>query len=178
LTILTIRSHLLGDLMAHPGNAVQQQLGPGRPEGTAAPCRILLTTGASDAHTWNLIHLQLFLEQQGHSVLNLGPCVPETLLVDTAALTRPDLIVFSSVNGHGYLDGLRAAKALRAAPAARDTPMVIGGLLGISPAGAADRHRELLAAGFDEVFPEGAGPDALLPRLAALGGGCPQWRAA
>ncbi|MEK9522895.1 cobalamin B12-binding domain-containing protein [Streptomyces sp. NPDC087908] len=134
--------------------------------------RVLLTTGSSDAHTWNLVHLQLFLEEHGHSVLNLGPCVPEQLLVDTARMTSPDLVVLSSVNGHGHQDGLRAARALRADRKTRGLPMVIGGLLGISPEGAATRTAELLDAGYDEVYADGTPPTALLRRLAELGGAC------
>ncbi|MFF8598467.1 cobalamin B12-binding domain-containing protein [Streptomyces sp. NPDC015232] len=130
--------------------------------------RVLLTTGSSDAHTWNLVHLQLFLEEHGHSVLNLGPCVPERLLVDTARMTSPDLVVLSSVNGHGHQDGLRAARALREDEETRDIPMVIGGLLGISPEGAEERTAELLAAGYDAVYPDGTAPTALLARLGRL----------
>jgi methylaspartate mutase sigma subunit len=140
--------------------------------------RVLLTTGSSDAHTWNLVHLQLLLEEHGHSVLNLGPCVPEQLLVDTATLTRPDLVVFSSVNGHGHLDGLRAARAMRGERATRGIPMVIGGLLGISPEGAEKRAAELLAAGFDQVHPDGTDPAVLLARLADLPATCTERAAA
>ncbi|MEV4427866.1 cobalamin B12-binding domain-containing protein [Streptomyces sp. R-07] len=146
-----------------------------RPQSLRSPepsRRVLLTTGSSDAHTWNLVHLQLFLEEHGHSVLNLGPCVPEQLLVDTARMTSPDLVVLSSVNGHGHQDGLRAARALRADDRTRSVPMVIGGLLGISPEGAATRTAELLDAGYDEVYGDGTPPTALLRRLAGLGGAC------
>ncbi|MEU6929775.1 cobalamin-dependent protein [Streptomyces sp. NPDC046385] len=134
-----------------------------------SPRRVLLTTGSSDAHTWNLVHLQLFLEEHGHSVLNLGPCVPERLLVDTARMTHPDLVVLSSVNGHGHQDGLRAARALRADRRTQDIPMVIGGLLGISPEGAEQRTAELLDAGYDEVYADGTAPTALLRRLGESG---------
>ncbi|MEV7182116.1 cobalamin-dependent protein [Kitasatospora sp. NPDC093679] len=140
--------------------------------------RVLLTTGSSDAHTWNLVYLQLLLEENGHSVLNLGPCVPEQLLVDTAQLTRPDLVVFSSVNGHGHLDGLRAARALRAERSTGDIPLVIGGLLGISPEGAEQRTAELLAAGFDQVHSDGTKPDVLLSYLAQLPATCTERAAA
>ncbi|MFF5714446.1 cobalamin B12-binding domain-containing protein [Streptomyces sp. NPDC012756] len=146
-----------------------------RPQSLRSPQpsrRVLLTTGSSDAHTWNLVHLQLLLEEHGHSVLNLGPCVPEQLLVDTVGMTDPDLVVFSSVNGHGHQDGLRAARALRADERTRSVPMVIGGLLGISPEGASTRAAELLDAGYDEVYADGTPPTALLRRLAGLDGAC------
>ncbi|MFF8771905.1 cobalamin B12-binding domain-containing protein [Kitasatospora sp. NPDC015120] len=110
---------------------------------------------ASDSHTWNLVFLQLLLEELGHRVTNLGACVPDELLVSECRRTAPDLIVLSSVNGHGYHDGLRVIRALRGCPELSGTPTVIGGKLTIAGPGDPDRQRSLLAAGFDGVFEEG-----------------------
>jgi methylaspartate mutase sigma subunit len=118
----------------------------------AAPgLNVLLSTVSSDAHTWNLVYLQLLLEDQGHQVGNLGACVPDELLVDRCRTDRPDLVVISTVNGHGAQDGARVVKLLRGNPELAGTPIVIGGKLGIegNSTAAAD---ELLAAGFDAVF--------------------------
>lgn len=122
---------------------------------TAAPARktgtVVVSGLASDAHTWNLVYLQLLIEELGHEVVNLGPCVPDALLMDACSRHRPELVVLSSVNGHGYQDGMRVIAALRARPELADTTVVIGGKLGI--AGADPRHAEhLLAAGFDAVY--------------------------
>ncbi|MFI5986948.1 cobalamin B12-binding domain-containing protein [Streptomyces sp. NPDC051555] len=114
---------------------------------------ILLTGTASDSHTWNLVYLQLLLEEEGHRVHNLGPCVPDRLLADTCADREPDLVVISSVNGHGYRDGLSAVRTLRRADHA--FPVVIGGKLGV--AGTADpvQRGRLFDAGCDAVFDDG-----------------------
>ncbi|MFC7615767.1 cobalamin B12-binding domain-containing protein [Actinokineospora soli] len=82
---------------------------------------------ASDAHTWNLVFLELYCGERGHDVVNLGPCVPPELLVDECLRVRPRLVVISTVNGHGLVDGQRAVEALRARPELADTPIVIGG---------------------------------------------------
>ncbi|TFE36339.1 methylaspartate mutase [Streptomyces sp. ICN441] len=116
---------------------------------------VVVTTMASDSHTWNLVFLQLLLEELGHRVTNLGACVPDGLLVAECRRTAPDLIVLSSVNGHGFQDGLRVIAALRACPELAGTPTVIGGKLGIAGSGDPARRRALLAAGFDGVFEEG-----------------------
>lgn len=116
---------------------------------------VVVSGTASDSHTWNLVYLQLLLEEMGHRVVNLGPCVPADLLAVECAGRRPDLVVLSSVNGHGYQDGVRAAAALRAVPVLAGTPVVIGGKLGTAgrePAGA----RALRAAGVDAVFDDEA----------------------
>lgn len=113
--------------------------------------RALVSSTASDAHTWNLVFLQLLLEDLGYEVVNLGACVPEEMLVSRCLAERPNLVVLSSVNGHGQHDGTRAITLLRAEPALRSTAVVIGGKLGITGP-SRDRTNALLAAGFDGVF--------------------------
>ncbi|MFE9122836.1 cobalamin B12-binding domain-containing protein [Streptomyces sp. NPDC007172] len=113
---------------------------------------IVVSTMASDAHTWNLVFLQLLLEEHGHRVTNLGACVPDESIVEQCRRTRPDLIVLSSVNGHGALDGRRVIAQLRATPELSTTPTVIGGKLGITDEADAQAGRTLREAGFDEVF--------------------------
>ena len=116
---------------------------------------ILVSSTASDSHTWNLIFLQLTLEELGHRVHNLGSCVPQDLLVARCLARRPELIVLSSMNGHGYQDGLWAIEALRSRPELVSVPVVIGGKLGIGgPDG--ERVAALLAAGFDAVYEDSA----------------------
>lgn len=115
---------------------------------------VVVSTVASDSHTWNLVFLQLLLEEQGYDVVNLGPCVPTDLLVGECRRLNPDMIVVSSVNGHGCTDGVPLAEALRGTDGLADVPMIIGGKLGVS-ATEQDRARQgaaLLDAGFDAVF--------------------------
>ncbi|WP_328333355.1 cobalamin B12-binding domain-containing protein [Kribbella sp. NBC_00382] len=116
---------------------------------------VLLSTVSSDSHTWNLVYLQLVLEDRGYRVGNLGACVPDQLLVDRARTDRPDLVVISTVNGHGAQDGARVVRLLRAQKELAGTPIVIGGKLGIEGNSKAAAE-ELLAAGFDAVFDDDA----------------------
>lgn len=128
------------------------------PQGTslAGPGPVTVLSGtSSDSHTWNLVFLQLLLEEAGHRVDNVGPCVPDDLLVDRVRAQEPRLLVVSSVNGHGYEDGLRMITALRAAPGTAGVTAVIGGKLGVDGVLAPDRVRDLRDAGFDEVFADG-----------------------
>jgi methylaspartate mutase sigma subunit len=115
---------------------------------------VIVSSLPSDSHTWNLIYLQLVLEELGHRVTNLGACVPGDLLVAECERRQPGLIVLSSVNGHGYQDGVLAAQALRAVPSLAATPIVIGGKLGTAGPDP-DRTKELVEAGFDAVFNDG-----------------------
>jgi methylaspartate mutase sigma subunit len=118
---------------------------------------VVVTSVASDSHTWNLVFLQLTLEELGHRVHNLGACVPGELLVAECLRSRPDLIVISSVNGHGFLDGTRLIGRIRACPDLATTPVVIGGKLGISGPGGRVSRDQLRSAGFDAVFEDGTG---------------------
>lgn len=129
----------------------------GNHDATAAPAvarlNVVISSVSSDAHTWNLVFLQLLLEQWGHRVTNLGPCVPEALLADECVRRSPDLVVVSTVNGHGFHDGLRLIGMLRQRAGTARLPVIIGGKLGVTGGqGAADRVATLIAAGYDAVF--------------------------
>ncbi|MDI5963338.1 cobalamin-dependent protein [Streptomyces sp. SL13] len=121
---------------------------------------VLVTGTASDSHTWNLVYLQLFVEELGYRVVNLGPCVTDDLLAEACRVHRPDLVVISSVNGHGYRDGLSAVTRLRRGPGRSDIPVVIGGKLGVLGERSPEAAARLLAAGCDAVFDD-ADLDAL-----------------
>jgi methylaspartate mutase sigma subunit len=115
---------------------------------------VVVTGLSSDAHTWNLVYLQLLLEELGCRVTNLGGCVPDETIVRECVARRPDLLVISSLNGHGCQDGLRLIEAVRACPALTATPVVIGGKLDVVGGSSAGR---LLTAGFNAVFEDAGG---------------------
>jgi len=122
------------------------------PAAESAPV-VVLTSVSSDAHTWNLVFLQLLMEEHGAHVVNLGACVPDEEVLAACRENRPDLLVVSSVNGHGATDGARLARRLRAEFDRAELPAVIGGKLGVT--GTADAEAigsGLRQAGYDAVF--------------------------
>jgi methylaspartate mutase sigma subunit len=125
------------------------------------PLSVVVTSVASDSHTWNLVFLQLALEELGHQVVNLGACVPDETVVAECLRVRHDLVVVSTVNGHGSRDGARLIGRIRACPELASIPVVIGGKLGIAGPGGRQSRDRLRSAGFDAVFEEGAGISAL-----------------
>jgi methylaspartate mutase sigma subunit len=122
---------------------------------------VVVSSVSSDSHTWNLVYLQLVIEELGHTVANLGACVPDELLVDECRCIRPDLVVISSVNGHGFIDGLRLIGRINEEAELATTPVVIGGMLGIAGPGGRRNQELLTAAGYAAVFDDG-------PRLPAF----------
>jgi methylaspartate mutase sigma subunit len=117
---------------------------------------VIVSSLPSDAHTWNLVYLHLLIEELGYRVVNLGPCVPARLLLSACVRHRPGLVVISSINGHGYQEGVPAVRLLRSRPELAGVPMVIGGKLGTTGPGNVRHVEDLLGAGFDAVFEDGA----------------------
>jgi methylaspartate mutase sigma subunit len=132
---------------------------------------IVVTTVVSDSHTWNLVFLQLALEELGHQVRNLGPCVPADEVVAECLRSRPDLLVVSTVNGHGMRDGTLLIGRLRQCQELADLPVVIGGKLGITGPAGLDNSAQLRLAGYDAVYEDGTDTTALrsLPALVRTG---------
>ncbi|MFF7365700.1 cobalamin-dependent protein [Streptomyces sp. NPDC008125] len=114
--------------------------------------KILLSGTASDSHTWNLVYLWLFLEERGHDVVTLGPCVSPGLLTAACRQHTPDAVVLSSVNGHGYRDALAAVRTLRAEPDLAALPVAVGGKLGVVGHGRGSEAAGLREAGCDAVL--------------------------
>jgi methylaspartate mutase sigma subunit len=129
---------------------------------------IVVSGTSSDSHTWNLLYMQLFLEDRGHRVVNLGACVTDGLLTGECRRRRPDLVLLSTVNGHGFTDGARVIRHLRRRPELAGTAIVIGGKLGTGSQDNKGAIRDLLAAGFDAVFDRPDGMDAFERYLGSL----------
>jgi methylaspartate mutase sigma subunit len=117
--------------------------------------RVVVAGGSSDSHTWNLVFLQLLIEEFGYEVVNLGPCVPDDLVVESCREQQPTMLVMSSVNGHGSVDCERTIRKLRAEGDLAELPAVLGGKLGIAGPQSSAKLRELVDAGFDAVFEDG-----------------------
>jgi methylaspartate mutase sigma subunit len=120
--------------------------------------KILLTTIPSDSHGWNLVFVQMYMQELGLEVENLGTCVPFDEVVSRCREGGPDLIVVSTVNGHGYLEGCELSRQLAELPDRGRIRLVIGGKLGVDAGQDETYAKSLRRAGYDAVF---HGPAAL-----------------
>ncbi|MFN7097581.1 MAG: cobalamin B12-binding domain-containing protein [Gammaproteobacteria bacterium] len=127
--------------------------------------KILLTTIPSDSHMWNLVFMQLFLEEHGHEVINLGACVPIDLIIREAHYHRPGMIVVSSINGHGNIEGRELATAVKACDLLKNINLVIGGKLSTKGINNIDYVSTLKQAGFDEVYTEDSSIESFLTSI-------------
>ena len=120
--------------------------------------KVLLTTIPSDSHGWNLVFMQMFLQERGWPVLNLGTCVPFDMVLDRCRGGEIGLVVVSTINGHGSMEGVELARRIHA-ELGEDRPLlVIGGKVGVSTAEEEAHALDLRRAGYDAVF---HGPSAL-----------------
>lgn len=135
--------------------------------------RAVIATVPSDSHMWNLVYIELLLKENGWEVINLGACTPPDLVVDTCVAERPDMLVISSVNGHGHIGGRKVIGAIRQRSELDYMPAVIGGKLGTLGANNSVFAEPLVAAGYSAVFMESEGLPAFAqfieePRRAEL----------
>jgi methylmalonyl-CoA mutase cobalamin-binding subunit len=123
----------------------------------AKPKRAVIATVPSDSHMWNMVYIELLLKEHGWDVINLGACTPPDLVVDTCLEERPDMLVISSVNGHGHIGGRKVIGAVRSRSELDYMPAVIGGKLGTLGANNSVFAEPLVSAGYSAVFLESEG---------------------
>lgn len=114
--------------------------------------KCLLSSVESDSHMWNLVYMQLFIEEQGMDVYNMGCCVPSQNIISEIVKQQPELVVISSVNGHGYVQGLELIKALNKSNPHINSKIVIGGKLSTSESDNQRISQSLVNEGYDDVF--------------------------
>lgn len=114
--------------------------------------RAVVATIPSDSHTWNLVFIQAFLEEHGLEVFNGGPCTPIDDLLSGCLAHEADLLVISTVNGHGLIEAPDCIDRIRSVAELNGLPVVLGGKLGVGGAISEAVAAHLVAAGFDMVF--------------------------
>jgi methanogenic corrinoid protein MtbC1 len=122
--------------------------------------RAVIATVPSDSHMWNLVYIELLLRENGWDVNNLGACTPAEFVVEICLAQRPDMLVVSTVNGHGHIGGRKLIGQLRSQPELEYLPVVIGGKLGTLGSENSTFVEPLIAAGYSAVFVEAEGLEA------------------
>jgi methylaspartate mutase sigma subunit len=115
------------------------------------PTAIVATT-PDDSHMWNLVGVQLKLEERGFIVKNLGSCTPPTEIAELVRDLKPDLLVISTINGHGVFSISAILETLQEYQMIRTAKIIVGGLLTTDPELAAKAEAELIAQGVGSVL--------------------------
>ncbi len=114
--------------------------------------KAILTTIPSDAHSWNLIFMEMFLKEHGYNVINLGVCVSYEKVIKSCQRHRPEIVVVSTINGHGYFEGIELAEKLCFIKNSCKMKLVIGGKITTGQSQIDMWIDKLRIAGFDAVF--------------------------
>jgi methylaspartate mutase sigma subunit len=117
----------------------------------------ILASTPDDSHQWNLHGVEMELKERNIDVINLGPLTSCKVIAETVRDRRPDLLVVSTVNGHGVHSMMEVLRALEEYQVKRSIRIVIGGLLTTDPEDAKTAKSTLMSAGCSGVF---TGPEA------------------
>lgn len=112
----------------------------------------------ADVHAVGNKILEYAFTQAGINVINLGVMVTQEEYIAAAIETNADIIVVSSLYGHGEIDcrGLRD-KCNEAG--LKDIPLYVGGNLVVGKSNFKEVEKRFLDMGFSRVYPPGTTPE-------------------
>lgn len=130
------------------------------------PKTLVLGVIGADVHAVGNKILEFALAHAGYHVVNLGVMVSQEEFVHAAIETAADVMLVSSLYGHGEMDcrGLRG-KCDEAGLAG--LPLYVGGNLVVGKADFAEVERLYKDMGFTRVYPPGTLPETAIADLRA-----------
>jgi methylaspartate mutase sigma subunit len=125
------------------------------------PLRLVLGVIGADVHAVGNRILAYSFWNAGFDVENLGVMVSQEEFIEAAIETAADLIVVSSLYGHGEIDcrGLRG-KCIEAGIG--DIALYVGGNLVVGKQPFEEVRQRFLDMGFDRVYPPGTTPETAI----------------
>ena len=126
--------------------------------------KLILGVIGADVHAvGNKILYHAFTEA-GFDVTNLGVMVSQDEFIDAAIETNADVIIVSSLYGHGELDcqGMRDKCVERGLD---DIVLYVGGNIVVGKQPFEDVEKRFKAMGFNRVFGPGTAPEAAIEAL-------------
>ncbi len=113
----------------------------------------LLATVPSDSHSWNLIFMEFHMTDHGLDVTNLGPNTPAQEILKNLKHKHFDIVVISSVNGHGSIEGLELISSIKTEAKYSGEVYLGGKICTATKEDTVSEHiEELERAGFERVF--------------------------
>lgn len=128
--------------------------------------RKTIVTGVigADVHAVGNKIITYALENEGFNVVNLGVMVSQEEYIAAALETNADVILVSSLYGHGEIDcnGLRE-KCDEAG--LKNIPLLVGGNLVVGKQDFAEVEKRFLAMGFTKAYPPGTAIETTIADL-------------
>ncbi|HJD74870.1 MAG TPA: methylaspartate mutase subunit S [Bacteroides reticulotermitis] len=118
----------------------------------------------ADVHAVGNKIITYALENEGFNVVNLGVMVSQEEYIAAAIETNADVILVSSLYGHGEIDcnGLRE-KCDEAG--LKNIPLLVGGNLVVGKQDFVDVEKRFLAMGFTKAYPPGTAIETTIADL-------------
>lgn len=126
--------------------------------------KLVLGVIGSDCHAVGNKILDYALSEAGFDVINIGVLSPQEDFINAAKETNADIIIVSSLYGHGELDcqGMRE-KCDEAG--LEGILLYVGGNIVVGKQNWQDVHSRFTAMGFDRIYPPGTSVDTTIADL-------------
>jgi len=112
----------------------------------------------ADVHAVGNKILEYAFSQAGINVINLGVMVAQEEYIAAAIETKADVIVVSSLYGHGEID-CRGFREKCDEAGLKNIPLYVGGNLVVGKTNFEEVEKRFLDMGFSRVYPPGTDPE-------------------
>ncbi len=125
---------------------------------------LVLGVIGSDCHAVGNKILDYALTEAGFNVINIGVLSPQEDFINAAVETNADVIVVSSLYGHGEID-CRGMRENCEEAGLKGILLYVGGNIVVGKQNWEDVEKRFKAMGFDRVFPPGTSIDTTVECL-------------
>ena len=125
---------------------------------------IVLGVIGSDCHAVGNKILDHALTQAGYNVINIGVLSPQEDFINAAIETNADVILVSSLYGHGEMD-CRGMRDKCDESGLQGIKLYVGGNIVVGKQNWEDVYKRFMAMGFDRVYPPGTSTDTAIKDL-------------
>jgi len=127
---------------------------------------LVLGVIGSDCHAVGNKILDYALTQAGYKVVNIGVLSPQEDFINAAVETNADVIVVSSLYGHGEID-CRGMREKCDEAGLKGIKLYVGGNIVVGKQNWEDVYNRFIAMGFDRVYPPGTTVETTIADLRA-----------
>ena len=128
---------------------------------------IVIGVIGADVHAVGNKIIEYVLRQNGYNVVNIGVLSSQEDFINAAVETNADMILVSSLYGHGEMDcrGMRE-KCIEAGIG--DIPMLVGGNIVVGKQDFDEVRERFIKMGFNKAYPPGTPIEKNLPDIKEL----------
>lgn len=125
---------------------------------------IVLGVIGSDCHAVGNKILDHVITEAGYNVINIGVLSPQEDFINAAVETNADLIIVSSLYGHGEID-CRGLREKCDEAGLQGIKLYVGGNIVVGKQNWEDVYNRFKAMGFDRVYPPGTSTETTIKAL-------------